>query len=330
MELDPSDKHKGCCATHRLVATADAPAYSRSDYILSGYRSSSLTYRQLLCTVFRWHNETINIWSHIFGFVYTIWLMFDANGVGPYSSTWLVGEQEQYQSHLLDRSVCLLFLVAAAVCMFLSVLYHLTGCHSCIWHEKAFALDLTGIGVLIMCSYVPGIYFGFYCRRVWQCVYIGVVAVLLSVAACLPSSTTASNSTPTPDASSSSVSIDIPATPSRRPLSRFLSLSPRTVVFCLTVVFSIVPLLHHIFTVDPTEGSYGVTPRLEYALAIYAVGYALYAGKLPERLAPGKFDYLLNSHQLWHCFVVYAIWAYDDFLRALVSFTLFSTCPASP
>lgn len=36
------------------------------------------------------------------------------------------------------------------------------------------------------------------------------------------------------------------------------------------------------------------------------VGAALYAARVPERFRPGKFDYLFNSHNLFHVAVVIA------------------------
>lgn len=40
--------------------------------------------------------------------------------------------------------------------------------------------------------------------------------------------------------------------------------------------------------------------------AIPQVGAALYAARVPERFRPGKFDYLCNSHNLFHVAVVIA------------------------
>lgn len=55
-------------------------------------------------------------------------------------------------------------------------------------------------------------------------------------------------------------------------------------------------------------------------LASYALGFCIYASKVPERFAPGYFDYLLASHQLWHVMVVTGaiIWyAYPYFTHSV-------------
>lgn len=40
-----------------------------NEYILHGYRVNFHSYPQLLKSVFQWHNETMNIWSHLLGVI---------------------------------------------------------------------------------------------------------------------------------------------------------------------------------------------------------------------------------------------------------------------
>jgi adiponectin receptor len=47
----------------------------------------------------------------------------------------------------------------------------------------------------------------------------------------------------------------------------------------------------------------------------YLTGACLYAGRIPEKLYPGKFDILLSSHQIFHFLVVAAAASH---LRGLV------------
>ena len=39
---------------------------------------------------------------------------------------------------------------------------------------------------------------------------------------------------------------------------------------------------------------------------LYIAGAGIYAARVPERFAPGRFDLLGASHQLFHCLVVAA------------------------
>ena len=41
-------------------------------------------------------------------------------------------------------------------------------------------------------------------------------------------------------------------------------------------------------------------------IVCWQVGAGLYASRIPERFNPGKFDYLWNSHNLFHLAVVIA------------------------
>lgn len=38
-------------------------------FIKRGYRINYSTWRQILMSLFEWHNETINIWTHLVGFI---------------------------------------------------------------------------------------------------------------------------------------------------------------------------------------------------------------------------------------------------------------------
>lgn len=37
--------------------------------IITGYRINYSTWRAILLSIFEWHNETINIWTHLVGFI---------------------------------------------------------------------------------------------------------------------------------------------------------------------------------------------------------------------------------------------------------------------
>ena len=49
--------------------------------------------------------------------------------------------------------------------------------------------------------------------------------------------------------------------------------------------------------------------------ALYVVGALLYACRVPERFAPGKFDYIGASHQIFHFFILGAAFAHYISLR---------------
>lgn len=69
-------------------------------------------------------------------------------------------------------------------------------------------------------------------------------------------------------------------------------------------VSGVVPCIHKLF-LHSTEPGAIKTLTLEVLMGmLYATGAVVYATRIPERWAPGKFDIAGNSHQLFHMLVV--------------------------
>jgi hypothetical protein len=69
-----------------MYASRETPRIGRKDeveaedvfneHLLSGYRINYMTWKQIICSLFEWHNETLNIWTHLIGFLsFTILLL---------------------------------------------------------------------------------------------------------------------------------------------------------------------------------------------------------------------------------------------------------------
>ncbi len=91
------------------------------------------------------------------------------------------------------------YLACAALCFFFSSIYHWFGCLSESCHDQLLKCDLTGIGVLVTGSYIPGVYFskcnvdiayavltlvtfdnlGFYCVPYAQKIHLILTAMIL-------------------------------------------------------------------------------------------------------------------------------------------------------
>lgn len=66
------------------------------------------------------------------------------------------------------------------------------------------------------------------------------------------------------------------------------------------------------YFVDP---SHYIRPCLEewaFGGALYIFGAFLYGSKIPERLSPGTFDYIGQSHQIFHVLVLAAAFLHFD------------------
>lgn len=74
-------------------------------------------------------------------------------------------------------------------------------------------------------------------------------------------------------------------------------------VFVGLGVFGILPLPHAVYLCG-FEEIWPFIWRLALMGSLYLGGAAIYLFKFPERFWPGKFDIWLQSHAIWHCFVL--------------------------
>ena len=138
---DNEGKTKSCWHGYALSSRDDAPVFAQYAHILGGYRVN-FSARLLVLSVFRIHNETGNIWSHLLGFGLCARIALASDGVGPFASVWA---HHEYQ---LDRAICTLFFLSALACLAFSAAYHTLMCHSLAVHDRTYCLDLSGFGLL--------------------------------------------------------------------------------------------------------------------------------------------------------------------------------------
>ncbi|KNC78706.1 hypothetical protein SARC_08878 [Sphaeroforma arctica JP610] len=131
--------------------------YPRIDSFVDGLQS-----------MFRLHNETVNIWTHIFGFICTI---------GFLSLTGL--EYQNY--HIMDSVMLTVFAVCCALCFTGSILFHTFKCYSYEIYKLVVMLDYLGIFVMIYGSFFSGLYFEFYCQSTERTVYqVGITILVIT------------------------------------------------------------------------------------------------------------------------------------------------------
>ncbi|CAB1322450.1 unnamed protein product [Coregonus sp. 'balchen'] len=141
----------------RLYTYEQIPVFLRDNpYITDGYRAY-LPSRLCIKSLFILSNETVNIWSHLLGFLLFFTLgIYDMAFVLPASGA----SREDY--------------VIYSIGLF------------CFQVEKTsrrwMALDYAGISVGILGCYVPGVFYAFYCNNYWRQVYlVTVLAMILAV-----------------------------------------------------------------------------------------------------------------------------------------------------
>jgi adiponectin receptor len=137
----------------RLLHWDDLPPWRRDNpSILYGYRPTSNSFRASFHSLLYLHNESVNIWSHLFGAV-----AFTLGGL--YLHALIAPRYESASS--ADVLVFGCFFGGAFCCLGMSATYHLLCNHSeevARWGNK---LDYTGIVFLIVGSYVPALWYGF-------------------------------------------------------------------------------------------------------------------------------------------------------------------------
>ncbi|KAM8704876.1 hypothetical protein ACLKA7_009350 [Drosophila subpalustris] len=239
-----------------------------NDFLHRGHRPPLPSFRACFKSIFRLHTETGNIWTHLLGCLAFI-------GVAAYFVSRPTVEI-QFQEKLVFGA----FFIGAIICLGFSFAFHTLSCHSVEIGRLFSKLDYCGIALLIMGSFVPWLYYGFYCHYQPKVIYLSVVSVL----GCL----------------SIIVSLwDKFSEPALRPL--------RAGVFMSFGLSGVIPAIHY----SIMEGWISQISRASLGWLIlmgllYILGALLYALRVPERWFPGKFDIWFQSHQLFHVLVIAA------------------------
>ncbi|KAI9501867.1 putative hemolysin-III channel protein Izh2 [Coemansia spiralis] len=263
---------------------AELPEWMRDNqYILGGYRQPTNSFRKCFASLLYLHNETGNIMTHLVGAMGFLVLCFTV-------TKGLLLEFPTIDWH--DITTLYAFLIAAVGCMGLSALYHTVTCHSPRVHNTYSKCDYIGIVFLIVGSCVPIFCYMFYCHPRLKLFYLALIFTLGSMTV---------------------VTVVAPhfAKPDYRPL--------RAATFVALGLSGIVPAIHCYllfgwdYTLNAVQASYmlGVGGN-------YIVGAAIYGARIPERWWPGRFDYWLHSHQIFHIFVIIAaVFHYMGVVHAL-------------
>lgn len=252
----------------KVVGFSTLPQWLQdNDFLRKGHRPPLPNFKECFKSIFRIHTETGNIWTHLLGVVAFIGLAF-----------YFVLRPSEEIDHQ-EKAVFMTFFAGAIVCMGLSFTFHTVCCHQNKFIGQLFAkFDYCGIAFLTVGSFVPWLYYSFYCDYTPKVVYLTIVCIL-GVSAVI-------------------VSLwDKFGTPSLRPF--------RAGVFIVFGLSGIAPATHYSI-VNGWEKSISEAAIgwLVFMGVLYITGALLYAFRIPERFFPGKVDILFHSHQLFHCFVI--------------------------
>lgn len=127
--------------------------------------------------MFYLHNETGNIYTHLFGFVFFL-------GLGLTELFW---SPVIPKLPVFDRLIFALFFLAACKCLICSCAWHtFAGIGDLGIFKKMACLDYVGISVLICASVVVMEYYGFYCEPLFRNTYLTGTAALTVMGVVMP------------------------------------------------------------------------------------------------------------------------------------------------
>ncbi|KAI0168749.1 mPR-like GPCR protein [Pestalotiopsis sp. NC0098] len=254
-------------------------------FILSGYRRENADYLEVLGSLGFLHNETCNVYTHLIG---ALLLPLIAA-----ISLRHLAEPQFSDVSAVDYGMFEIYFVCAETCLILSTLYHLMQPHSHRVEQFWHGMDLLGIVIVTMGTFFSGIYFVFFCDAHLRKLHWAIILITGTITGVL---------------------ISHPSLKTPR-LRNF-----KVGAFVIFGASSFIPLLHG-------AAQYGLHYMMQYAgmkwylveLAFYGTGVILYGFRIPERLAPGRFDIWGSSHQIFHITILCAM--YTHVTALLQSFT---------
>ena len=260
---------------------------SRYTFIYSGYRAA-LTRSAAMMSVFKWHNETMNIWTHLLPFLVSV----------PVMAYVFIGLLEPHGATGFEVAMFVVAALGIESVFICSSLYHTMGCVSHDAHTFYSKFDYTAIAVKIVCGGTPILYTAFYCSPVWQVLYIGISYMLGAATVVI-------------------MCYDKYALP------KYLKF--RVALFVGLGASMVVPLVHR--SVFMPGFDFDVLGNILLMGAVFIGGAVLYAHRFPERLFPRLnnrkrrwIDHIGHSHNIFHVCVVIG-----GYLLVKIPFSMFES-----
>lgn len=141
----------------RTVTRRKIPKWRReNEFILDGYRRTKADLWEILASLTYLHNETVNVYTHLVGAL--LLPLAATNVMRMLSQPQLINVSET------DYTMFRIFFCSAEFCLICSTIYHLVSSYSRkverFWHQ----IDLLGIVIAIVGTFIPSIYYIFFCE----------------------------------------------------------------------------------------------------------------------------------------------------------------------
>ncbi|TIB78833.1 HlyIII-domain-containing protein [Wallemia mellicola] len=268
----------------KLIKFNELPdAWKNNEHILTGYRFIPIdNKRDLFLSAFKWHNETINVQTHLWAAVgVTMLLLYHV--VAPHP-VWIAED-----STWSDKLVMVSFLLASLKCLIFSSLWHIhAGCADKKYFEHYACVDYVGISSLITASITGVTFYGLYCDNITRNTLLTFII------------------------SNAFVGSYLPFTDS---FNKKESRGFRIGFFVYMAICGLAPILAMV-SYHGLDNTLTFLAPIIPSLLFYVVGLIIYAFQIPECFAPGRFDFAFASHNAWHIAVAAAIFLH---YKAIVS-----------
>ncbi|XP_027203162.2 adiponectin receptor protein-like [Dermatophagoides pteronyssinus] len=283
-----------CTDVHILRSISEMPSWccTHNRIIFAGYRPITLSSWQTIRSLFLIHNETGNIWTHMGGAIMFYFLFQHVCRNPP----------DTRSMSRVDFFYLCVFFFGVFVCLFQSTLYHLFSSHSLKLNKLFAKLDYCGITILIGCSFIPWIHYGFYNSPLLQIWYISftIICTIICVMFCIYD-------------------------PFCNPRYHHY----RTLMFMAHGFLVFVPAIHWISREMNNDRSLlSLDHRAHLLIFIQGItfltGSLIYIFKLPESIYPNItiFSLWFNSHQLFHILVIFGLVIYYHSLILIMKMRL--------
>lgn len=154
--VDTAKKAEEHIENSLTVLWNELPSWQQDNhYIHSGYRPASYSFHKSFASLGYLHNESVNIYSHLLGAI-----IFSCSAALLH--TVVKSRYESATSSDIFAFGC--FFVGAALCLGISATYHAVSNHSPTVARFGNKLDYVGIVCLITGSFIPSVFYGFYCH----------------------------------------------------------------------------------------------------------------------------------------------------------------------
>jgi len=261
------------------MMTDDIPIWTKRDYIINGYRNKK-NIRECLISIFKVHNETLNIWTHLISLIIFLYLLVKdiINYNKNYNIIWGkcdindINDIIKYENILYyDEHILLLSYDLITITTFsISTLYHTFIPNSYNNYIMLLKLDLLTIILTICSSNYIIMYYWFWCIDNYLKAYKIISYIYFSGGIILL------------------YNLDI--------LKKYNYIMVYFSSYNLGIIIGYIYINYYYKGYVENYIVY----NFSHPLIFYLLGFIIYITKIPEKLLFDYTDYIGNSHQIWH------------------------------